>query len=75
MKGPILNTKIQPEAVGDEKYSSIWASTPHWTYAKRDRYPRGTGLGEYFDPWSVRDTLYGHLYGLANRIKRNLPWC
>lgn len=74
MKGPLLNTTIQPEAVGDEKCSSIWESTPHWTYAKRDRYPRGTGLGKYFDPGSVRDTFYGRMCNLVNRIKRLLPF-
>lgn len=74
MNGPLMHTKNQPETVGKEKYSSIWESTPHWTYAKRDRYPRGTGLGEYFDPGSVRDNFQGRLHGFFNRVKRQLPF-
>lgn len=68
-----MNTENQPETVGKKRYSSIWESTPHWTYARRDRYPSGSGLGEYFDIGSVRDTFYGRLCGLVNRIKRHLP--
>jgi|GEM_PF-3454623 len=64
-----MNTKKQPETVGNEKYSSVWESTPHWTYARRDRYPSGTRLDEYFNSGSVRDTLRGRLYGFLNRIK------
>ncbi len=74
MKGPLMNTKKQPEAIGNKKFSSIWESTPHWTYAKRDRNPHGTGLGEYFDPGSVRDTFQGRLHGFLNRIKRLLSF-
>lgn len=69
-----MNSENQPEAVGQKAYSSVWESTPHWTYVRRDRYSSGSGLGEYFVPESVRDTFYGRLTSLVNRIKRHLPW-
>ena len=73
-EGAPTNDQHRSDMAGNDKRTSIWESTPHWTYRRADRYRGGTALGEDFDPRSVQDTLYGRMCGLANRIKRNLPW-
>lgn len=74
MENRLMNVDDRADMVGKKGNSSVWESTPHWTYARSDRNPSGGGVGEDFDPRSVKDTLYGRLCGLANRIKRHLPW-
>lgn len=68
-----MNIDDRTGVVGEKKYSSVWESTPHWTYRRSDLYPNGTGLGKNFDLRSVRDTFYGRLCGFVNRVKRHLP--
>lgn len=70
-------TRMNPDnpasaSAPEEAPAIIGQSITHWNDPRRNRHPGGKRISKDFDQRRVRDTFYGRLLGLLNRIRRTL---